>query len=187
MKKYWKLAAVILAFVFITIGAFFLAENITENEAVRDFVRGLGVFGVILTGIVTGLNAFVPIPPATFAPLFLEADLPRWLVIGGFVIGTTIADSIGFLLGLLGRSYAATHHPQLTDRLKTWMEKHQRLIPFFIFGFFILAPVPNETILIPLAIMGYWYRKLIIPLILGNIVHHTLMVYGYETVFGWWF
>lgn len=181
------MALIVLVFLAFTASAFFLADSITQNSRVGEFVRDLGVLGVILTGLVTGLNAFAPIPPATFAPLFLEADIPRWMVIGGFVIGTTIADSIGFLLGRLGSSYASTSYPKVTERLQTWMEAHEKLIPFLILGFFLFAPLPNEVILIPLAIIGYRYKRLIIPLILGNIGHHTLMVYGYETVFGWWF
>lgn len=187
MKRYGELALIVLVFLAFTVGAFFLADSIAENDNVREFVRGLGVFGVILTGLASGLNAFVPIPPATFAPLFLEADIPRLVVISGFVIGTTIADSIGFFLGRLGRGYASTHHPAITNKLQAWMEGHMNLIPFIIFVFFLLAPLPNETILIPLAVIGYQYRRLIVPLILGNIGHHALMVYGYETVFGWWF
>jgi len=166
MKKYLRLTAVIMAFLAITIGAFFLAETITENETIRDFV---------------------PIPPATFAPLFLEAGMSTFMIIGGFIIGTTIADSIGFMIGWLGSSYTSTHHPELTERLQSFMKKHERLIPYIIFGFFMLAPVPNETILIPLAIMGYQYKKLIVPLIIGNTVHQSLMVYGYSSMFAWLF
>lgn len=187
MKKYLRLVAVIMAFLAITIGAFFLAETITENETIRDFVQSLGILGVILVGLVGGLNAFVPIPPATFAPLFLEAGMSTFMIIGGFIIGTTIADSIGFMIGWLGSSYTSTHHPELTERLQSFMKKHERLIPYIIFGFFMLAPVPNETILIPLAIMGYRYKKLIVPLIIGNTVHQSLMVYGYSSMFAWLF
>jgi len=67
------------------------------------------------------------------------------------------------------------------------MEEHQSYIPFIIFGYFVLAPLPNEVILIPLAIIGYKYKKLIIPLIIGNVLHHTIMVFGYSTIFSWIF
>ncbi len=187
MKKYLRLATVILAFLAITIGAFFLAESITENETIRGFVQRLGMIGVIFVGLVGGLNAFVPIPPATFAPLFLEADMSTLMIISGFIVGTTIADSIGFMIGWFGSTYTSTHHPRLTERMQSFMKKHERLIPYIIFGFFMLAPVPNETILIPLAIMGYRYKKLILPLIIGNTLHQSLMVYGYSSMFAWLF
>lgn len=187
MARYMKLAGLALAFLIITIGAFFLAESITQNDSMRSFVQSLGIFGVVLVGLATGLNALVPIPPATFAPLFLEAGLSEWVVIIGFVVGTTTADSLSFLLGWFGSGYAKDHYPNFTKRLGVWLEKHCRLIPFIVFGFFTLAPMPNETILLPLALAGYQYRKLIGPLILGNIIHHTLMVYGYQNLFEFFF
>lgn len=177
----------IAAFALITIGAFFLAESITENETIRSFVQSLGIFGVVFVGLIGGLNAFVPIPPATFAPLFLEAGMSYLFIIGGFAIGTTIADSLSYLLGWVGSSYATTNHPDIARKIQKFMEEHQFYIPFIIFGYFVLAPLPNEVILIPLAIIGYKYKKLIIPLIIGNLFHHTIMVFGYSTIFDWIF
>lgn len=187
MIKYLKLTGIIVAFLTITVAAFFLAETINDNETIRDFVQKLGLFGAIFIGIIGGLNAFVPIPPATFAPLFLEAGMSELLIITGFTIGTYVADSVGFLLGWLGSSYANTHYPDMAKRLESFMTKHQHYIPFIIFTFIALAPLPNETILIPLAIMGYQYKKLIIPLIVGNFLHHTIMVYGYAELFSIFF
>lgn len=187
MRKYLKLAIVIFAFLAVTLGAFILAESITENEALRDLIKKLGIFGIVFVGLLGGLNAFVPVPPATFAPLFLEAGMSELFIVIGFAVGTYIADSTGFLLGWLGSSYATSNYPKVTNRLRSFMEKHQRYIPFTIFGFIVLAPLPNETILIPLAIMGYKYKKLILPLIIGNLMHHTLMVLGYSTFFDWVF
>ena len=186
-KHHLKIILAIVAFALITIAAFFLAESINQNESIRSFVQSLGIFGVVFVGLIGGLNAFVPIPPATFAPIFLEADMSTLMIVSGFIIGTTIADSVGFMIGWLGSSYTSTHHPELTERLQSFMKKHERLIPYIVFGFFMLAPVPNETILIPLAIMGYRYKKLIVPLIIGNTLHQSLMVYGYSSIFTWLF
>jgi len=186
-KRHLKVTLAIAAFALITISAFFLAESINEDESIRRFVQQLGIFGVVLVGVVGGLNAFVPIPPATFAPLFLEADMSYLLIIGGFTLGTTFADSLSYLLGWVGSSYATTNHPDIAEKFQKFMEEHQSYIPFIIFGYFVLAPLPNEVILIPLAIIGYKYKKLIIPLIIGNVLHHTIMVFGYSTIFSWIF
>ena len=178
---------VLIAFVLITSVSFYLAGIISENQNWHEMIQSLGLIGIILVSIVTGLNAFVPIPPATFAPIFLEVGVPSYVVIGGFVIGTTIADSIGFYIGTLGRNYAHHNFSRAMAYTHSLIQKHKALIPFLILSFFMLAPLPNETILIPLAIMGYKYKKLILPLIFGNIIHQTIMVYGYSSVFTWFF
>lgn len=185
--QHWKIVLVIALFAFITAVAFFAATELQANESLQNYIKSAGIFGVLLVGVLCGLNALVPIPPATFAPLFLEAGLSALMVVGGFVVGTTIADSIGFLMGLIGRGYVENNHPRVTNYLKDISEKHSFYVPLFIFGFFMLAPLPNETILVPLALIGYQYKKLILPLILGNIIHQSFMVYGYSSIFTWLF
>lgn len=181
--KQGKVLAVIAAFSCITAGAFVLADAITESPGWLETVRSLGIMGTILIGIVTGLNAFVPIPPATFSPLFIESGLSPLLVIAGFVIGTTIADSLGYLLGWFGQGYAEDSYPKITAYLRDMFEKHARAVPLLAFAFFSLAPLPNEIALIPLALIGYRYEKLLAPLLLGNIIHHSIMVFGYAKIF----
>ena len=187
LRKHWKMILAVTTFLAITGGAFFLAGNINENEWLTSAVKNLGLVGTIVIGIVCGLNAFVPIPPATFAPLFIESGLSPLLVILGFVIGTTIADSIGYLIGRLGQGYVKDNHPKVTNYLLNLFKSYERLIPVFLFIYFAIAPLPNEIILIPLALIGYKYKKLIVPLIIGNVIHHTMMVFGYSTVFSWFF
>ncbi len=141
---HWKIILVIALFALITGAAFFAANALQENSALQDYVKSAGVLGVMAVGLLCGLNAFVPIPPATFAPLFIESGLSPLMVVGGLVIGTTIADSIGYLLGVLGSGYVNNHHPKITNYLKRLFEQHERYIPFIIFGFFALAPLPKR-------------------------------------------
>lgn len=182
-NPHWKIILVIAVFALITGAAFFAANTLQENSALQDYVKSAGILGVIVVGLLCGLNAFVPLPPATFAPLFIESGLSPLMVVSGFVIGTTIADTIGYFLGVLGSGYVNSHHPKVTNYLQRLFERHERYIPFFIFGFFALAPLPNETILIPLALIGYQYKKLLLPLLLGNIIHQSIMVFGYSRIF----
>lgn len=174
-------------FVALTVLAFFAASNLDERGLLHSLIETTGVFGIVLVAIASGLNAFVPLPPATFAPLFLEAGFSHTTIIACFVIGTFIADSIGYAIGWFGRDYAQTSFSRIAERIHVFLENHSRLVIPFAFIYFALAPLPNEVILIPLALSGYPYRTLILPIILGNILHHTLLVYGYENVFKWLF
>lgn len=172
-----------MAIVAISVSAFFLASNLENNIAFRNFVESAGIFGVILVAFICGLDAFVPIPPATFAPLFLEAGFSHTLVIFGFVVGTLMADSVGYLLGWYGRDYTHSSFPRLTKKLHEFLKQHSHLVQPVIWLYAALAPLPNEILLIPLALSGYSYKKLILPLIIGSIFHHSVMVFGYQNLF----
>lgn len=183
LARYLKIAAVFAAFVICTALAFWIASALEQNTEWQTYVQSFGLLGVVLTGILCGLNAFVPIPAATFAPLFINSGLSPFWVVTGFVVGTTIADSIGYLLGWFGSYYVKDNHPKITNYFKKVFDAHERYIPFIVFAFFALAPLPNELILIPLALIGYQYKKLLLPLIIGNIIHHSIMVFGYTAIF----
>ena len=178
-----KVIAVIVGCGIVTAIAFFLADMITTNESFRSVITESGVFGAIAIAFICGLTFVVPVPPATFAPVFLEAGLSIPLVVMGFVVGTMAADTIGYVLGWVGKSYAETAHPRITKRLHECMHAHTHVVLPFAFVYFAVAPLPNELILVPLALSGYRYRTLVLPMLFGTIIHHTLLVLGYQTVF----
>ncbi|MEX0917650.1 MAG: hypothetical protein WDZ93_00685 [Candidatus Paceibacterota bacterium] len=171
----------------LTAGAFYAANAVTENEMLKAFVVNAHIFGAIVIAFISGLNFIVPVPPATFAPIFLEAGVSMYIVVAGFVIGTTLADSLGYFFGWVGKRYADSSYPAFTERLHDFLGEHHRLVLPVTFAYFAFAPLPNELILIPLALAGYRFRVLIIPMILGNIFHHSLLVFGYQSVFLWLF
>ena len=186
-NSHWRIALVILIFATITTAAFFAASALQENTAFQEYVKSAGMLGVVVIGVLCGLNAVVPLPAATFAPLFIEAGLSPWLVIGGFVFGTALADSLSYLIGWFGRGYVNDKHPNVTRYFTKILTTYETWAPYVIFAYFTLAPLPNELILLPLALLGYQYKKLLLPLIIGNIIHQSLMVFGYSSLFSFFF
>ena len=70
-------ALLALAVIFI---AFLAAKGISENDAAKDLVARFGVFGIVITAFVAGLNLFVPVHAATFAPVFLSAGFSMLII-----------------------------------------------------------------------------------------------------------
>lgn len=186
-NSHWRIVLVIAIFAFITTAAFFGANALQENTALQAYVKSAGLLGVIVIGVLCGLNALIPLPPATFAPLFIEAELSPLMVVGGFVVGTAIADSLSYLLGWFGRGYVNDKHPKVTRYFTKILTTYETWAPYVIFAYFSLAPLPNEIILIPLALLGYQYKKLLLPLIIGNVIHQSIMVFGYSSLFSFFF
>lgn len=162
--------------------ALYLAQMLSENEAVVTLVETLGYIGVLITGIVAGLNTFVPLPAATFTPIFVNAGLSIPLIIVVLAIGTLIADAIGFALGYIGREMVETKYPKLFNFFTGLARDRTKWIIPVVVLYAAFVPFPNEAILIPLALAGVRFKLLLIPLIVGNIIHQTWLVLGVSNI-----
>ena len=158
--------------------ALWAAQGLTTNESLRETVASFGYLGVLLTGIVSGLNTIVPVPGATFSPLFTAAGLTIPLIIFFLALGTLIADFISYLLGRASRELLSERYPKIVTYFTRLRTNHKRLLFPMVTLYAAFVPFPNEAILIPLAFTGIRFVHLLLPLIIGNILHQALLVYG---------
>lgn len=129
-------------------------------------------------GLISGLNAVIPIPAATLTPIFIAAGLAIPGIIFSLVLGTMVADFLGFLFGSSTKEIITARYPKLTNFLHDLMENRSRWIPLFVIFYAAFVPFPNEAILIPLAFSGISFKKILLPLIIGNTIHQAILVYG---------
>ena len=182
-----RLIFIAVAFALIVFGAFSFADQLSEFSTVRSFLSSYGYLAVLLIALVAGLNAVVPVPAATFVPVFTEAGLEFPFIILMLVIGTTIADMIGYALGRVSRDYVEEKYPRTYLRLRAIHDRNQRwMLPAIAF-YAAFVPLPNELILIPLALMGFRLRTILVPLIIGTTINQTLLAYGFGSVFNFLF
>ncbi|NEN93346.1 MAG: hypothetical protein F6K48_32480, partial [Okeania sp. SIO3H1] len=132
-----------------------------------------------------GLNAIVPIPAATLTPVFLAAGLAPLGIILALVVGTVIADALGFLLGRSTKELVEEHYPRLTQYLTRLTTANRVWLFLFIVGYAAFVPFPNEAMLIPLAFSGIKFRYVLTPLLLGNLLHQLILVYGITELISW--
>jgi membrane protein YqaA with SNARE-associated domain len=165
-------------------GAVFYSTSYVNNNAVaRELVGAFGYVGVFISAVIAGINILFPAPATALTPIFLSADLDFSLIVVALILGTLVADSIGFLIGVLGKHATHAVHPRFFEKIVVFKRHHDKLIPPVVFLFAALMPLPNEIILIPLALLGYRFKKLIVPLILGTTVHQLLYAYGFSNLF----
>jgi hypothetical protein len=62
-------------------------------------------------------------------------------------------------------------------------QAHERWLPYFVFGFAALVPLPDEVYLVPLGLLGVRLTLFIIPLVLGTIFYQTMAAYGVDNIF----
>lgn len=178
-QHFFFLFALIVALLLVSLNA----QTIAKDDALIKVVSEFSYFGVFITAVIAGLNTFVPLPAATFTPLFLAAGLSMPFIITTLVAGTLLADFVGYTLGHVSRELLQNRHPKLFNFFTQLRNEHTNFIVPTTFIYAALLPLPNEFILVPLALAGTNFRKLLLPLIIGNIVHQTLLAYGITNIF----
>jgi len=159
-------------------GAIIGSQLLRNNPAILTVIESFGYVGVFVAAVVSGLSVAAPIPAATLTPLFTAAGLTVPAIIFFLALGTLVADTIGYAIGRLGRSVIPSDHPRVQQFTERIANQHPAFIMLFVTGYAALIPLPNELILIPLALCGVSWRRLIIPLLVGALIIQTLLVTG---------
>lgn len=164
---------------------YYLTNWVVHNPDVQLVLATIGYPGVFVLALFTGLNPILPVPAATFTPLFLASQLSLPFIITALVLGTLTADILGYWFGHWSKSYVVTSHPKIYHGLQKLYEKHRRLVTPAVCFYVALIPLPNEIFLLPLAVLGMRLRYLLFPLIFGNMINQTLLALGIQNIF-WW-
>lgn len=157
-------------------------EAVAENVRVLDAVRRFGYPGLLAVSAVSGFNVLVPIPVIAFFPFLMEAGLDPVLSVLIIGVGMTIGDMIGYLLGRAGRRIV--EKPHWMARLERVRERH-RVAPYVLLFFYAaFAPLPNELIVIPLALIGARWYGVLSAALGGNLIFNSLAAAGFQGFFG---
>lgn len=187
MKSFYLRSLILVIFFTLFTVTIFASYLLSKNVATQEMMANLGYAGVLFTAIIAGLNAIVPIPAATFTPVFTAAGLDIPLIIISLTIGTVVADFVGHLFGKISREAINDKYPKNFAFFTKLQTDHSRLIFPAVLLYAALIPFPNEAIIIPLALSGVRFSILLIPLLLGNFINQTLLVYGFGSIFGFLF
>lgn len=171
----------------VLIGSFFIAQAIEQNIVAQEIVASFGYFGALFIAIIAGLNALIPIPAATFVPIFLAGGLLMPAIIAMLVLGTVIADLVSYYLGRYGSTFVTAHYPRTYEKIKRLHETHSAWLPWFVLLYASLVPFPNEAYLIPFGILGVPLRLWILPVIAGATIYQVFAAYGIDNMFRFFF
>ena len=174
----WKIAAVGLAIAVIA-----WAHNIaTGDERILAAIERFGYPGVFLLGVVSGFNVVVPVPAISFLPVMTAAGLDAVVCVLVISAGMTLGDMLGFALGRAGRRLV--ERPGWLRKLEAMRERHW-LAPYVLLFFYAaFAPLPNELIVIPIALMGCTWYGVFAAALGGNLLFNTMLAIGFEGIFG---
>lgn len=168
--------------------AFYVAYIAQSSDVVKHVVTTYGYTGILAVSFVTGFNLIVPVPAIAFLPLFLESGLNFWVTITLITVGITCADSIAYLIGGIGydmlmknKKYA--REKSMFQRLIKLKRTHVYAPLVFLFVYSIIAPLPNELMVIPLGLLGYRYMQIFPIVLVGNFIFNLIYATGIENLF----
>lgn len=180
IKTNYKQAIVVFV---IAIFAFWLSKLTLENDSIQSIVSAYGYAGIFLISAISGFNLIIPIPVATFLPVFLNAGLDFWYVILAISFGMTMGDTLGFLVGKAGKVVLTVHMRRMMKKLEGWQKKNPKSPLIFLSIYSAIAPLPNELVVVPLAFMGYRLKHVFPIIFIGNFIFNILLAKGIITIF----
>lgn len=178
-----KYAAIIIFVIAIIAAAFLLRDIVTKNHALQEFIDRYGLLAIFIISAVSGFNIAVPIPIVSFVPAFAAAGLNVWLVVGTIALGMTTGDSLGYLIGRIGRDIAHPTVARTKERLDYIRTRFKTTPLIVLFLFVAFVPFPNEILVIPLGFLGYSFRIMFPIIFFGNAVFNTLSYIGILNIF----
>ncbi|OIO18864.1 MAG: hypothetical protein CO029_03340 [Candidatus Magasanikbacteria bacterium CG_4_9_14_0_2_um_filter_41_10] len=183
MKKRKLIRNILLlacVFLFIAWLNVFLIKN---SETVRLVVSQFGYAGMFVVAIISGFNVAVPIPVIGFYPLFVELGFVPVFIILTLSLGMTLGNTVGYFVGFAGKGFferaSSIRVRKMFDRLYL---RHQSLPFVFLFFYAAFVPLPNELLVIPMAIAGYRFWQMVVVLLIGNIIFNIVGAFGISTI-----
>ncbi|HEX5588460.1 MAG TPA: hypothetical protein VFZ17_14195, partial [Acidimicrobiia bacterium] len=176
--KYALITVLVIAlFVVLQLSNALSGVNETVTDGVDRLAR-LGSIGVFVIALIANVSIIIQIPytlPLLSAALG-GADLVSMLLLG---LASGLGAGIGAVLAYkVADTLVVRSHAEPDGRVFRWIARNvdvkPRLTSFVIF-LVALSPLPDGTIVMPLAMVHFGLRRLAVPLFLGKLLHNLLL------------
>jgi hypothetical protein len=186
--KYAIISVLVIAlFVVLQTSSALSGVNETVNDGVDELAR-LGSIGVFVVALIANVSIIIQIPytlPLLSAALG-GADLVSMLVLG---VASGLGAGIGAVLAYkVADTLVLRTHAEPDGRVFRWIARNTHTRPQFTsFAIFLVAlsPLPDGTIVMPLAMIHYGMRRLAVPLFLGKFFHNVLLALLFWAFASW--
>ena len=178
---------VMILFIALHIADAFSGVNNTVKSGV-DWLAGLGSIGVFFLALVANASIIIQIP---YTLPLLSAALGGAGFVSMMLLGVAsgLGAGIGALAGYkVADAFVGRSATPPDGRVFRWIarnvDRRPRLTTFAIFGI-AASPLPDTTIVMPLALVRYGLRRAALPLFLGKFVHNVLIALLFYAFASW--
>ncbi|PIR74034.1 MAG: hypothetical protein COU35_04295 [Candidatus Magasanikbacteria bacterium CG10_big_fil_rev_8_21_14_0_10_47_10] len=148
-----------------------------QGDVISMSAQRYGYIGIFFGAVLSGFNIIIPVPIVSFFPFFVELGLSAPLTVVIIGVGMTVGDFFGYIIGM-GTSSAVIENSKTIERMKNWQEKNPYYISIFLFIYAAVMPLPNEIVVIPAAFVQTSMRRVILPVLAGNIFFNASVAFG---------
>ena len=152
-----------------------------EDEIMKllDITTGMGLLGIFAGAVITSSTPVVNVPYTLLVLTFALANgnmqhLIALSIAAGTGTSTGKVISYTFTSNIAGQIEPLSKSP-LYRRIKRTIARYPRGVPLFIF-LGNASPLPSDMILLPLALIHYPIRRMLLPLYAGKILHSLSLV-----------
>jgi membrane protein YqaA with SNARE-associated domain len=178
--KYVVLTILLLGLLVVLVRAdAFSGINGAVDDAIDQGAR-FGFVGIFVIALVANLSLVIQIPYTlpVLAAAVQGDGLPHILELG---LAAGIGSAIGALVSYVVADKILDRVPDLADsRLYQWVERNSARRPrrtsLAIFAV-TATPLPDDTVIIPLAMVSYSWRKVAAPLFAGKLLHNVVIAF----------
>ena len=145
------------------------------------FARTYGYLGAFIVSIFGSLTIVFPIPYTTM--IYMLGSVLNPILLGAVCgAGSTIGEMSAYLVGLGGKKLLKKRYGERLEAARRLFERFGAVIIFI----FALLPLPDDLILIPLGMMGYSLKTVMVACFLGKVAMGIIVAVGgrlsYEAV-----
>jgi len=150
----------------------------------NTFVETLGQNNSYLIGFLVALFGGV----STFTSASFYVTISTLIAGGlnpltlGLLVGIAlfIGDSFFYYFGLTGKKLISNYETGFIGRFSKWLNSHHGIVvPSITYLYIGLTPLPNDILMFALSFGNYSYKKIILPIILGNLTFGLLISYSF--------
>jgi hypothetical protein len=139
---------------------------------------GWGFAGMFLVALVANLSLAIQIPYTL--PILAAAIQGRTFpYLMGLGIAAGLGSAIGGLASLAIAERLFAYVPDLSQsRLYRWVDRNAQTRPngIRLAAFAVAAtPLPDDTVIVPLAMIHYGWRRIALPYVTGKLVHNVVV------------
>lgn len=150
----------------------------TSIDDFFDLMTNLGFVGILLIALVSNSTLLIQIPyTVPLLSLALSGASFNHLLLMGVTsgIGAGLGEivSYGMAVKILG-SNPNLEKSALFQWVKRVTNKHPRITPVLIF-IWALSPLPDDTVVIPLAMVRYGIKPILLPMFVGKVLNNVMM------------
>lgn len=181
-KKYLQILPIVILVVFVTTFSFLISTYSTDE--ILNFIGVDNAYLLMfLLAIVGGMSTFTGVPYHLVLITLGSSGLNPVLLGLATAAGVMIGDSTSYLIGKQSNQVLPEKLKKKLYKFANFLSQKPKLIAPFLFLYGTFSPFSNDFIVISMGFISYPYKKIIVPLSMGNILYNIgLASLGYYAI-----